>query len=147
MAALTSADIVEHKEDARLVSLPVAATTTIYQGGLLMLNAAGYVAPATPTASSKFAGVASQDVDNSGGANGDLSVLAFISGLHKMTPAGVAVTNVFDDVFAETDNVADITIGAASSANSQKCGKIVNLEGSDAWVDVNVGISQQELGT
>ena len=147
MAALTGADLVKHKEEARLVSLPVAAATTIYQGGLLMVNASGYVEPATPTSGSFFAGIASADVDNSGGLDAALDVLCFQSGLHLMAPSGVAVTDVMSDAFAETDNVADTTIGAASTANAQKCGKIVNLEGDLAWVDIAVGINQQELGT
>ena len=149
MAALTGADVVKHKEEARLVSLPVLASTQIYAGGLLMMTSAGYVAPATPTATSLFAGIAQEDVDNTAGASGDKRVNVFQSGLHKMPISGVAVTDVLltAGVFAETDNVADVTIGAASTANSQKCGIITNLEDGQAWVDINVGISQQELGT
>ena len=114
-----------------------------------MMTSAGYVAPATPTATSLFAGIAQEDVDNTAGASGDKRVNVFQSGLHKMPISGVAVTDVLltAGVFAETDNVADVTIGAASTANSQKCGIITNLEDGQAWVDINVGISQQELGT
>ena len=149
MAALTGADVVKHKEEARLVSLPVLAATQIYAGGLLMMTSAGFVAPATPTATSLFAGIATEDVDNTAGASGDVNVRAFHSGLHQMAISGVAVTDqlLTAGVFAESDNTADVTIGTASSANSQKCGIVSSVEGGLAWVDIGVGITQQELGT
>lgn len=147
MAALTGADVVKHKEEARLVSLPILAGATIFNGALLMMTSAGFVAPATPTASSFFAGIATEDVDNVSGGNGDLNVLVFQSGTHEMAISGVAVTDVFSDVFAETDNTADVSIGQGPATQfAQKCGQIVNLAEGFAFVDINVGIAQQELG-
>lgn len=147
MAALTGADVVKHKEEARLVSLPVLAGANIFNGALLMMTSAGFVDAATPTASSFFAGIATEDVDNTGGANGDLSVGVFQSGTHEMAISGVAVTDVFSDVFAETDNTADVVIGQGpATLNAQKCGQIVNVLSGLAFVDINVGIAQQELG-
>lgn len=148
MAALTGADVVKHKEEARLVSLPVTASEVIYQGGLCMLTALGYVAAATPTTATTFAGIASETVDNSSGASGAKYVLMFISGLHQMPIAGITVADVFDDVYAETDNVADSTLTAGATTDAQKAGKVVSLdEGTtNAWVDISVGINQQALG-
>ncbi len=146
MAALTGADVVKHKEEARLVSLPVLAGANIFNGALLMMTSAGFVDSAAPTASSFFAGIATEDVDNTSGGNGDVSVNVFQSGTHQMAISGVAVTDVFSEVFAETDNTADVSIGTGpATTNAQKCGQIVNLESGLAWVDINVGIAQPEL--
>ena len=129
MAALTGADVVKHKEEARMVSLPVLAAANIFNGALLMLTSAGFAAPAAPTAASLFAGIATEDVDNTAGGSGDLRVNVFQSGLHQMAISGVAVTDVLltAGVFAETDNTADVSIGAASTANAQKIGSLQTL--------------------
>lgn len=57
------------------LAIPVAASTTIYQGSLVAVNTAGYAVPASATASMRVIGVAETKKDNSAGAAGDLSVV------------------------------------------------------------------------
>jgi len=49
------------------VSYPVAASTLIYSGSLVCLNAAGHAVPASDTAGLQFAGVAEERADNNPG--------------------------------------------------------------------------------
>lgn len=75
MAALTSGrDTVEIAGGARLLSLPVAAATTIYEGALIALNAQGYAQPAAKAEGLTTMGRAELFADNSKGTNGAISV-------------------------------------------------------------------------
>ncbi len=76
MAALTAArNTVQAGWDAyqNRLSYPVAASTKIYAGAMVALNAAGFAIPASATAI-KVVGVAEATVDNTAGANAALSV-------------------------------------------------------------------------
>jgi hypothetical protein len=59
-----------------LNAFPVAATAVIYAGNFVALNASGYAIQLSLTASSAYVivGVASKDVSNATGANGDVTV-------------------------------------------------------------------------
>lgn len=76
MAAATSnVDTARFGEQAvvrKLMSLPVAASTHIYQGSIVALNSAGYLVPASADASLHIVGVAQVEADNSPGAAGDI---------------------------------------------------------------------------
>ncbi len=61
--------------DGNTAGFSVAASTTIYAGTLIEMNASGYAIPATAGADKYYAGIALHDVDNSQGANGDITVV------------------------------------------------------------------------
>jgi hypothetical protein len=52
----------------------VAASTTIYKGGIVMLDADGFAIPGADTASLNVVGIAAEGRDNSSGSDGDLEV-------------------------------------------------------------------------
>ncbi len=58
-----------------LAYLPVAASTKIYQGALVVLNSGGYAAGGTSATSLIAVGRAEQTADNTAGSNGDIYVL------------------------------------------------------------------------
>jgi len=65
----TTVDIDIKNKEKKIRSYPVAASTTIYQGTLVVLNDSGYLTSATGTTSQRFVGIASEGVDNSAGSN------------------------------------------------------------------------------
>lgn len=73
MTAL-SADRPAKKRSGRDLSLPVAASTKLYAGGMVCLNSAGWAVPGSTSTTLKAVGVAIEAADNSTGANGDVRV-------------------------------------------------------------------------
>lgn len=133
MAALTEDRATEYKQGVEL-GAPVAASTTIYGGSLVMANASGYAVPGADTASCKFLGVAQERVVNAG-ANGAKTVSVRRTGVHYFAASGMAITNVGDDVYL----VDDQTVGlVATTTNDIKCGKIAEFV-SASLVGVDIG--------
>lgn len=73
MTALTN-DRDTRTRDGMLFELPVAAAAHIFAGGLVAVNASGFIVPTSADETLKVFGRAEAEVDNSGGSNGDLSV-------------------------------------------------------------------------
>lgn len=124
MAALT--------EDRRLekyagdeLSYKVAGSTTIYANSLVCLNTSGYAVPAADTANFKFLGVASENVDNGAGSDGDKNVRVWRKGVFELASSSMAITNIGDAVFVLDDQ----TVGTAAQAtNEVACGKIAGFK-------------------
>lgn len=88
----------------------VAASSTIYQGAALSMNA-GYARPMTTTDDS-FAGFAKRQADNSSGAAGDINVEIVSLGITKLTVTGVtATTEIGTKVYASDDGTFTTTAG------------------------------------
>ncbi len=110
---------------------PVAAATTILQGSIIVMSATGFAIAGADTAGlSEAVGVAEQNIDNSGGADGDKSVRV-AKGVFKFTVGGTLVqADVGRDGFIEDDDtVDDVTV------NSIACGKIRELDTDGVWVE------------
>lgn len=74
MAALTNVrDTSEIANGARIIVLPVKGATTIYQGGIVAIDANGYAIPGKKAAGLKAAGRAEETVENKGG-DGELVI-------------------------------------------------------------------------
>ena len=91
------------RQDSDRGGHPVAASTTIYQGTLAFINASGYLDDDTANGANKFAGIAVEYCDNSGGSNGDLKVDLWREGKFVLTGTGFAQTDVLKPAYA-TDN-------------------------------------------
>lgn len=135
MAALTDNVFGNYKPSKGLTWNIPAAVDIIYRGALTMINAAGYAAPAADTASCFLAGVALDEVDNSGGSAGDLSVEVDIGGAAiKVTheDGSMAQANVGDEVVLELDN--EVT-SAGSGTNDIYAGRIIEIvDATTVWV-------------
>jgi len=117
MTAAAANRLTQHKGDMQLQSFPVAATTTIYKDTLCSLNSSGYLVPASDTASTVFMGMSTEKVDNSAGANGDLSCVVgagfralFAASSITQALVGTQVEAIDDQTFDET-SVNTIAIG------------------------------------
>ncbi len=100
--ALTKNREVDHYVDQELRALPVAATKRIYKGALVGVNSSGYAQPLT--AGDRFAGIAYEEIDNSAGANGSISVRIYTEGDFGLPLAGATIAHVGRPVFASADD-------------------------------------------
>ncbi|WP_339696062.1 hypothetical protein [Celeribacter baekdonensis] len=95
---------------------PVAASTTIYNGSMIALDASGNAIPAIP-AGTVMRGVATEGVDNSGGAAGDASVPIERGPFLVANDGSINRTHIMTDVYVVDDN----TVGAAGTLIAGKC--------------------------
>ena len=135
MSAATANRVTEFKDmkGAIYSEYKVAASTTIYQGTLVMLNTSGYLVPAADTASCKVVGLADEKVDNSAGSNGDLTCRVVSNCTAKMTASSVAISNLDAPLLYVVD---DQTVDETTPANSVKAGIHVTpfISATEAWV-------------
>lgn len=141
MAALTAAR--NTPEKAHAISMaderPVAGSTTIYQGGIVVVSAAGYLAPATTATGLICAGRADETVANTGAA-GALTC-KFSQGVFRFgnSAAGDAITvaEIGDDCYLVDDQTVAKTddTGARSRA-----GKIYDVDANGVWVLMGLGV-------
>ena len=110
MTAL-AADRNTARYDGKLTGYPVAASTKIYKGSLVCLNASGYAVAAANTAAYKFVGVAISQADNSSGSNGDINVEVRTEGVFDFVSSGLAVTDVGETVYVSDDQTVTKTVG------------------------------------
>ncbi len=107
--ALTANREVDHYIDQELRSFQVGAALHIFKGALIGLAADGYARPLT--AGDPFVGIAYEEVDNSGGADGAASARVYTLGDFGVTLVGATVADVCRPVFASGDDV--LTFAAA----------------------------------
>jgi hypothetical protein len=107
---------------------PVAATTVIYRGAGVMLNAAGYLIPASDTSGGISRGVSRDEVDNNPGSAGDLECEVDIGGCEVVvnfgTQSALTQANVGDKVFWKDDQTVEL---AGTSANDIFAGTIERI--------------------
>lgn len=115
----------------------MAASTTIYAGGLVMLKSDGYAVPATASASNQgCVGVAAKTVVNSG-ADGAAEV-AVLCGEFLLNATSIAVTSLNLKVYASDDNTVDETQGT----NEPVAGLLIEVVSSTSgWVAVSGELS------
>lgn len=135
MAALTK-DRNTVRRDGVQFNDPVAASTRIYAGALVCLNAAGFAVPGSTSATLKARGVAQEQVDNSSGAAGDKRV---------ETRRGVfpfANSASTDEITrADIDNSAyivdDQTVAKTHATNTRSvAGVIRDVDSDGVWIEI-----------
>lgn len=134
MAAATQSRNTQRRE-TRLIPLPVKAATKIFLGTMVARDASGWAVPAADAANLKVVGLAKADVDNSAGANGDLSIEVEVttarmnnSGTNALTKADVTAVCYVED---------DQTVSAAGGTNSIKAGSVVEVDADGVWVNLD----------
>lgn len=118
--------------EGKYVNLAMAASTKIYAGQLVAVNAQGYAVPASDTAGLKVIGIADVAMDNSAGAAGDSNVVAHraICKLANATTNPVVQANIGSVVF-----VSDDVSVTGTSTNSVVAGIALEIEEDGVWVD------------
>lgn len=122
------------EKEGRIIPVPVAANTKVFAGSIVAANATGFGVPGSTSATLTYIGRAEQQVDNTGGADGAVSVpvrrgVAFKfanSGADPVTQAGLGkVCYIVDDQTVAATNGT----GTRSAA-----GTVIQLDPDGVWV-------------
>ena len=133
MAALTK-DRATPYRDGIEIDFPVAANIKIFAGSLVCANTSGYAVPAADTAGLKFLGVALEQVDNTGGANGAKKVRVRRTGAFEFDAASITQAMVGDPMYAVNDQTFADATGAT---NDIKVGALVKyVSATKGWIDI-----------
>lgn len=131
--AVTANQLIYRADDCK-AGIPVAASTTLYQGTMCFLSATGYLDDDTASGVNLFAGINIKYIDNSSGSAGDVSAEVWTDGVFKLTGSGFSQASVGQKVYA-TDN-ATLTLDPAT-ANSVYVGVIREYVSSTVvWVEI-----------
>lgn len=123
------------RQNTELLSLPVAANTTIHAGALVCVNAQGFAVPGTEAADLVCVGRAQEGVANAG-SNGDESVsvrrhCAFKWANDATDPVTSAQRMRLCYI------VDDQTVSASHETNTRSvAGVVVGLDADGVWVEV-----------
>jgi hypothetical protein len=135
MTALSSNRYTKHR-DGIITAHPVKAATKIYKGSLVCADSTGYAVRGADSAGCVFLGIAIEEADNSSGANGALSIRVQTSGVFSFAKSGSITQASLGSALYIVD---DQTVGlAATTTNDIACGRLEALDGSDAWLRVNL---------
>lgn len=135
MAALTK-DRNTKRRDAKVFSDPVAATTKIYAGALVCINASGYAVPGSTSTALKARGVAQEQVDNSTGAAGDKRVET-TRGCFPFANSASADEITRADIGATAYIVDDQTVAKTNGTNTRSAaGVIRDVDSDGVWVEI-----------
>jgi hypothetical protein len=105
-------------------------------GRLVCADSTGYAVPGADTAGYTFLGVALESADNTGGANGAISVRVQTSGVFSFAKNGaVTIANVGAGLCIADDQTVAL---AATTTNDIACGQLEGLDGSDVWVRIQL---------
>jgi hypothetical protein len=115
--------------------IPVAASTRLYQGCLLCINASGYAVPGSTATTLKAIGRNEQDVDNSAGAAGAVSALA-TRGVFKWNNSTSTDLITIADVRSTCYIVDDNTVAKTNGSNTRSvAGTVVQVDSDGVWVE------------
>ena len=124
------------RKDGIEVGMQVAASTEIEAGHMVAVNASGYAVPAADTAGLVVMGVAQENVDNSAGANGDLTVVIRRKNAFKLGNSGTAAlaqANVGGSAYVED---SETLTTAAGATNDIAAGTILSVASDGVWVEI-----------
>lgn len=112
----------------------VAASTLVYAGAILMRNATGYLIEGQTATGLVGIGRAEERVDNSAGADGDLSV-AYRKGIFHFANSAAADLITFADIGDICFVVDDQTVAKTDGSSTRsKAGYIEDVDANGVWV-------------
>ncbi|MCH9780603.1 MAG: hypothetical protein K0U36_04885 [Alphaproteobacteria bacterium] len=114
----------------------VAASTTIFAGVVVEVNASGYVTNATAGANKHYMGVTTETANNSGGANGDAEVIVRqrgTVGLQNNSTNAITASNIGGLAYlADNQTVDSLATGRTA------LGRIEAIDSEYVWVQLGV---------
>jgi hypothetical protein len=137
-AALTTDKKSEYKDGVE-GSYSVNGGSKIFAGALVAFDTSGDIIPGADTAGLVFAGVSLEYKDNSGGADGDLSVLVRRKGVYRMKGASFTKATVGNKVFLVDDQTVALAAGAT---NDVWCGVIAEyISATEAYINIEPAVN------
>ncbi len=136
MAALTKDRNTPNKELGRSISLRMLANAHIFGGSQVCLGATGFAIPAADVATgTKVIGVADEEVDNTGGADGDARVLVRKGVFGFVNDGNVVQADIGADAMVEDDQTVT---NAATATNDKIAGTIDDIDDTDDLVYIKI---------
>ncbi|MBV1917609.1 MAG: hypothetical protein KUG65_06065 [Sphingomonadaceae bacterium] len=123
------------RREGGLEGHPVKAATQIFAGALVCLDAAGWLVPGSVSTTLKALGRADKHVDNSAGANGDLTAPVRRGVFHwKNSAAADEITRaeIGDTAYIVDDETVAKTDGTASRSAA---GIIIDVDAQGVWIE------------
>ncbi|RRV29473.1 hypothetical protein EGJ23_00580 [Pseudomonas sp. o96-267] len=115
---------------------PVAASTRIFAGSLMCLNAAGFAVPGSLSATLKARGVAQEQVDNRDGAAGALRIESR-RGVFQFANSAAADEITRADIDNECFIVDDQTVAKTSATDTRSVAGIIrDVDAGGVWVEI-----------
>jgi hypothetical protein len=131
-----SEDLDVPSKEGRSISRAMLGGVIIYNGALVVLDSSGWAKPGVTATGLIAAGVADQQIDNTDGGNGDLSVVVKrgISRLLNSADADLITQAEIGDACYIVD---DETVAKTSGGNTRSvAGEIVDVDDNGVWVDI-----------
>lgn len=132
MVAL-AADKAAMKRDGKRRNDPVAANVQIYAGALVCLNATGYATPGAVATTLTTRGVAQENVNNVGGADGALTVETESGVFHFANDGTIARADIGNTAYVVDDQTVADNDGTGTRSIA---GEIIDVDADGVWVDV-----------
>jgi len=117
---------------------PVAAAKKIFAGSIVCLDASGNATPGAAATTLTARGVAQEQVDNSAGSAGDLTVRSRTGVFRFANSAStdlISRAEIGDDCYIVDDQTVAKTNGTSSRSVA---GKIVDLDSYGVWVQIGI---------
>ncbi|MBE3574548.1 MAG: hypothetical protein IMW99_03700 [Firmicutes bacterium] len=128
------------RRTGEILVLPVAANAKIYAGALVTLNANGYAVPGSTAVGLRAAGRAEQAVDNTGGADGAVSIKVR-RGVFKYKNAAADAMGR-QHVLGNCYIVDDETVAATDGAGTRSpAGIVLAVDSDGVWVQIGGAFS------
>lgn len=145
MTALSEDKAITYK-DGEEIPFEVAGSETIYGGSLVAVASDGYANAGADTSGYTFAGVAADRSDNSGGSDGDVSVVCKRRGTYLFDiGTSVTVADIGKRVYISDDQTVDLSTGVSENIY---CGNIAGIYStSQVWVDIEPAVRQADVAT
>lgn len=120
--------------DAEILYLPIAAATEIFMGAQLAANAAGYVVPGAEATGLTYLGRADAHVDNSAGADGDMSVPVRYGKAFRW--ANSSTDPVGQDRLGKPAYIVDdeTVAGTDGTGTRSESGIVVGIDDAGVWI-------------
>lgn len=115
-----------------VVKVPVAASTKIYAGALVAVNASGLAVPAADSVGFTVMGRAEAQADNSAGAASAIDV-EVAAGIFKYGAGAIVQANLGANATCSDDQTVTT---AAATTNDIVAGKIVQVDSDGVWIKV-----------
>lgn len=118
---------------AGIVGVPAAASAKVFAGAIVVANATGFAAPGSTATTLTYLGRAEESVDNTGGADGALTVLVRRLAAFKWANDG-SITQAHQGKTAYI--VDDQTLAATDGTGTRSAaGLIVGVESDGVWIE------------
>lgn len=141
MALTAARQLFQSKGEPKTRSVLMAASTTIYRGGFVMIDANGVAVPAAAGANNHgCVGVALETVTSP--ASGATYVKVQYGGPFKIPSTYLSNFGQSDvGEFAYATDDEDVNDDANAATNTPPLGYIVELDGTDAWIEIDPAVN------